>query len=154
VLPETDDPERFLALGELFLGAQPESARPCSVGSVRFHQTKRGTEVLLTLEGVSTREAADAFKHLWVYAREEDLPPLGDDEVFLSDLIGLSVETIDGEQVGQVKDLFEGTAQDLFLISRPDNKDILIPAVPAFIEMIDLESQRIVIRPIEGLLDD
>ena len=96
VIPETDDPKRFAALETIFLGQQPQDAAPHSVVSVRFQQSKRGLTVLLKLDGIETIEQAAALRRKAVFAFEEDLPPLDDDEFFLHDLIGLDVVTEQG----------------------------------------------------------
>ena len=153
VIPETDDPKRFEALETVFLGKTPAQATPHTVASVRFQHTKRGPTVVLKLEGIDTVEGAALLRRLSVFAREEDLPPLADDEFFLHDLIGLDVLTDQGAAVGTVADVLEMPANNVYVVSRPGLPDALIPAVPAFIDAVDLEGGRIVVRPIEGLLD-
>ena len=153
VLPETDDPARLLDLATVYLGARAEDARPQAVVSARLQPTRRGPLAILRLEGVDAREAADRLRSLQVYAREADLPPLAEDELFLHDLIGLQVETEEGEAVGVVKDVLEMPGQDLYVVAREGRPEVMIPAVPAFVAEVDLEAERLVIRPIEGLLD-
>lgn len=152
VVPETDDPERFEALETVYLGARPEAARPHVVRNVRYQTTKRGELVVLALDGVDTREAAAALRGAAVFADEADLPPLDDDELYLHDLVGLRVETADGEPVGFVADVLETPAHLTFRIERPGRPDALVPAVPAFVAETDLEAGRLVLTPIEGLL--
>ena len=154
VIPETDDPERFASLDVVFLGRTPEDAAPHPVTSVRFQQSKRGLTVVLGLEGIETVEQAAALRQQAVFAFEEDLPPLDDDEFFLHDLIGLDVVTEEGERIGAVKDVLELPAHLVYVVTRPDKPDALIPAVPAFIADVDVHgAQRLVVRPIEGLFD-
>ena len=154
VIPETDDPDRFAALKTVFLGRTPEDAAPHSVASVRFQQGKRGAIVVLKLDSINTREEAAALQRKAVFAVEEDLPPLDDDEFFLHDLIGLAVVTEEGEAIGAVKEVLELPAHLVYVVARPDKPDAMIPAVPAFIAEVDVhDAQRLVVRPIEGLLD-
>ena len=153
VVPETDEPQRFEALERIYIGGSPEGARPYAVASVRYQPTKRGLVVLLRLTDVDGPEAAEALRGLWVYALEGDLPPLGDDEVFLYDLVGLDVVTEAGEAVGTVRDVLEGSAHPLYLVARDGRPDVMIPAVPEFIADVDTEARRLTIRPIEGLLE-
>ena len=153
VLPETDDPERLLNLSNVFVGKDERSAVTRKVASARLQISKKGMLVLMSFEGVSGRDAADTLRQQLVYATEDDLPPLEEGEYFLHALIGSRVETVEGEAVGVLKEIVELTAHNLYVIKRPGLKDVLIPAVPAFIETIDVDAQFIVIRPIEGLLD-
>ena len=63
-----------------------------------------------------------------------------------------------GDQVvlvlSTVYDVLELPAHHVYVVARPDKPDAMIPAVPAFIAEIDIHgAQRLVVRPIEGLLD-
>lgn len=153
VVPETDDPERFAALATVFIGSTPDTARAYTVASVRYQQSKRGTTIVLKLEGIDTMEAAATLRRLAVFAHEEDLPALEDDEYFFHDVIGLDVVTNRDALVGTVKEVLDLPAHPVFVVARPSRADVMIPAVPAFVADVDLDGGRLVIRPIEGLLD-
>lgn len=153
IIPDTDDPYRFAELERLFIGDDATSAPPFALRSVRFQQASRGTIPLVAFEGYEAKETIDRFRNKLVFAAEEDLPPLDDDEFYIHDLIGCTVETSDGTHVGMLQSVLELPAHYVYIVSRKGLPDALIPAVPAFIEDVDVEEQRIVIRPIEGLLD-
>lgn len=153
VYPETDDPERFADLGAVYTGTTPNTAGKMGVESVRFQSTKKGTIVVLKLAGIDSREDADALRKASVYAAEDDLPSLADDEFFLHDLVGLAVESEDGVDIGTVDEVLDLPAQDILVVRRSDGSSAMVPVVAEFIVDIDLVSERIVIRPIEGLLD-
>ncbi|MFQ5568548.1 MAG: ribosome maturation factor RimM [Rhodothermales bacterium] len=153
VIPETDDPGRFAGLESVFMGHQPEKTTPHAVESVRFQQSRRGTTVVLKLAGIETIDEAAALRRLSVFALEDDLPPLAEGEYFLHDLIGLHVVTDQGEPVGKVREVLELPAHLVYVVVRPGKPDALIPAVPEFIAEVDLDASRIVVQPIDGLLD-
>ena len=153
VLPETDDAERLRELEAVYIGAGAETAARYDVAGTRPQPTKRGLLLVFQLEGVAVREEAEALRGLPVFAREEDLPPLAEDEFFLHDLVGLGVETDAGEPVGVVREVLDLPAHPVCVVAREGKPDALIPAVPEFIVEVDLEAERLVIRPVEGLLD-
>ncbi len=153
VIPETDDPERLAALAQVYVGPSPETAQRRAVESVRFQPTKRGLAALMCFEGIAGRDAADALRGHGVFADQADLPPLGEGEVFLHDLIGLAVVTEDGEAVGTVTDVLEGTAHPLLVVQRDGKPDALVPDVDEIVTTIDLDAEQITIAPPEGLLD-
>lgn len=153
VAPETDEPERFAELETVYVGRTPETARAHAIESVRLQPMRGGVTVVLKLEGVDTREEAESLRRLEVYAAEDELPPLEEDEVYLHDLIGLTVVTEAGEAVGTLSDIIQMPAHDVYVVQREGKPDALIPAVPEFIVDIDLDEERLVIRPIEGLLE-
>lgn len=154
VIPETDDPARFEDLATLFIGPSPAEAAPHGVEGVRFQQTKRGLTVLVRLDGVASVEAASALRRQEVYAREADLPPLGDDEFFLHDLVGLDVYTDAHEApLGTVRDVLDLPMHPVLVVARRGQPDVLVPAVPEFLDEVDLDAGRLVVRPIEGLIE-
>lgn len=108
--------------------------------------------LILTLAGVDSREAADELRGSEVFIRERDAAPLDEDEYFLHDLPGLSVETTAGEPIGTVKEVLETGANEVLVVSSSDGGEILIPMIHAVVKMLDIAGKRVVIEPMEGLL--
>ena len=105
--------------------------------------------VMATLEGIATLEDAAACKGTLLYAARADLP-LSKGAYFLEDLIGLPVfEITDGRKYGVLKEVIESPASNLYAVEGEHGVS-LIPAVPAFIKKIDLETG-IYIAAIEGM---
>ncbi|HKL89518.1 MAG TPA: ribosome maturation factor RimM [Salinibacter sp.] len=153
VNPEhTDDPARFEDLDTVYIGRTPHQVTRHTIASVRYQQTKRGTTVILGLSDVETRDDAEAIAKLHVFAHEDDLE-LAEDEVFIHDLVGLEVVTEEGERIGTVANYMEMPAQDVFVVTRPNTDEAMIPAVEDFIVDIDLEGGQLVVRLVEGLLE-
>jgi len=153
VIPECDNPTRLLDLGEIWLGFTPDTTRPVSVDTARLQHSRRGFTALMRFDGAQSREEAANYLHLNVYAREKDLPPLEPGEFFLHELVGMTVVTVEGVPVGAVKDVWEMPANNLYVVERPGKKDALIPAVPAFVRKVDRENRKMLVTPVEGLLD-
>lgn len=148
----TDDPARFETLPAVFLGAQPHRVTRHAVLSVRYQRTKRGTTVILGLDGIADRDDAEAVAKMDVFATEDALG-LDEDELFAHDLVGWTVVKEDGSVLGTVANFMEMPAQDLFVVRAPDDTEAMIPAVEDFIVGIDEETERLVVRPIDGLMD-
>lgn len=147
----TDDPARYEELETVYLGTSPHAVVRHTIASVRYQQTKRGITVILGLADVESRTEAEAVMKQKVFAAEDDLE-LEDDEVFIHELVGLSVVTEEGEELGTVANYMEMPAQDVFVVTRPDGGEAMIPAVEDFIIDVDLEGGQLVVRPIDGLL--
>ncbi|MDX1420196.1 MAG: ribosome maturation factor RimM, partial [Rubricoccaceae bacterium] len=157
-LLETEDPDRFRLLDRLFVGPAPDAAEARVVEGVRFQPLKGRTVVLLRLGEVDTRDDAETLRGLFVYAAQDDLPPLEEGEVYLHDLVGLAVWTVDedggpADVVGTVRDVLEGAAQLLFVVARDGAPDVLVPDVPAIVQEVDVAAGRILLDPPEGLFD-
>lgn len=151
VFPETDDPQRLADLSRVFVGQDLASAREVQVERVRLQPVKGRVLVLLKMEHVDDREAADELRNYSVYAEEADLPPLKEGEVYLHDMVGMEVvESETSTLVGTVKELLQG-AQNLLVVQRGGQPDALIPDVPEIVLEVDVDAGRIIVNPPEGL---
>lgn len=151
---ETDEPRRFGEIDTLYLGRRPVRTQSYEVENVWLqNHAKKGVIAVMKFGGVEDRTAADQLRGLQVYAHEEELPELEEGEVFLHDLVGLTVETDAGEHVGKVVDVLRLPAHDAFLVHKKEGGEAIVPDVDEFIVELDLEAERLVIAPIEGLLD-
>ncbi len=156
---DTDDPGRFAEVPTVYVGASRETAAAYGVEGVRYQFPAGRVVVLLKLQGVVGRDAAEALTNLSVYADEADLPPLADDEVYLHDLVGYAVVPVDEEGVpadrplGRIRDIVDGAAQTLFAVARAGQPDVLLPDVPEFVVGVDTENRHLLVRPPEGLFE-
>lgn len=104
----------------------------------------QGKALLAALPGVEDREGAATLVGSAIVVRRDQLPELPAGEYYWSDLIGLSVETVSGEELGQVERLMETGANDV-LVVRGD-RERLIPYVPGrYVVGVDLDKRRIVV---------
>lgn len=147
-----DDPERFETLPVVFLGPHPRRVTKHAITSVRYQQTKRGTTVLLGLDDVETRDAAEAVTKFKVFATEEDLE-LGEAELFVHDLVGMEVVTEGGTVLGTIANFTQMPAQDVLVVRKADGGQAMIPVVDDFLLDIDEDAERVTVRPIEGLME-
>ncbi|HXE96553.1 MAG TPA: ribosome maturation factor RimM [Dongiaceae bacterium] len=80
------------------------------------------------------------------------LPVPEEDEYYWRDLIGLSVHTDQGIELGTLVDIFETGSSDIYVV-RGTSKEYLIPAIADVIAHIDIPGKRMIITPLDGLLD-
>jgi 16S rRNA processing protein RimM len=148
----TDDPTRFEDLPVLFVGPHPRRVVRHPVASVRYQQTKRGVTVILGLEGIDNRDDAEAVAKMKVFATEKALD-LEKGKLFAHELVGWDVVTDDGASLGTVANLLQMPAQEMFIVRTPEDEQKMVPAVEDFILALDEEAERVVVRPIDGLMD-
>lgn len=108
--------------------------------------------VVLKLDGINDRDAAEKAKGSMIYVTEADLPELPEGQYYIRDLIGMEAVTEDGNRLGKVQDVIQNTAQSIFDIRTDDGRQVLIPKVPDFVLDIDLEKKTVTVRLIEGML--
>jgi 16S rRNA processing protein RimM len=150
VNPETSDPEQFETFEQVMVGPDPLSVTPYSVASVRYQQTKRGTTVILQLEEVDSRDAAETITKHSVFVDEDDLS-ITDDELLINDLIGLDVTTVEGDTIGTVANVLEHPAHLTVIVNRGAGREAMIPFVADFIRDVDLDQGHMIVELIEGM---
>lgn len=94
-------------------------------------------KVLLKLEGIDSPEEGKRWRGWEIVVDRERAAPLGEDEYYYADLIGLRV-LVDGTERGTVRDVWEGGRNALLGIRLPSGEDRLVPFVAAFVESVDL----------------
>ena len=105
------------------------------------------------IEGVASREEAEALKGTRLYARRDKLPALAEDEFYHADLIGLTVVDTGGAEIGRVRAIHDHGAGDMLEVTGPGGAMVLIPFTGAAVPRVDIAAGRIVADPPEGTLD-
>jgi len=104
------------------------------------------------LDGVISKEDADALRNTKLYADRSQMPTLPDDEYYYTDLIGLDVLDTGGEKLGTVKNVMDHGAGDLLEIQTSNSAEtVLLPFTQAAVPTVDLKAERIIADPPEGL---
>ena len=144
----TDDPDLRFVPGAVFATA-PASRGPLTVAGRRWHREV----LLLTVEGVESREAAEELRNTELLLAVADLPELDDPEAYYDhQLVGLRARLPDGSELGEVVAVRHEGA-DLLVIGRPDAGELLVPFVAAIVPTVDVPAGFLVVDPPEGLLE-
>ncbi len=147
----TAHPERLQELKTVFLGKSPEDGDRAvlyTVKSVRMHQGY----ALIRFEGVNDRTQADRLRQLLVMVALEDAVPLDEDEFYLYQLIGLTVQTDSGQILGTLTEVLETGANDVYIVDSPQYGEVLIPATSETIVQTDIQAGLLTVKLPEGLL--
>jgi 16S rRNA processing protein RimM len=148
----TDDPDTRFAPGTRL------RARPSRGGPQREHVIESAREhsgrLLVRLEGVADRNAAEALRGNVFLVDTEELPPIDDpDEFYDHQLEGLRVVTIDGRLIGNVNEVLHTAAGELLSVTSETGAEVLVPFVSAIVTEVSLQDETIEIDPPEGLLE-
>ena len=111
------------------------------------------------LEGVATREAAEALTNVGIYIERDLLPPTDDeDDFYYADLIGLKAVTAEGETFGTVVAVHDFGAGDIIEIARADApkgaKTIMLPFTKATVPAVDIKAGTVTVDPAEWAQDE
>lgn len=106
---------------------------------------------LMELEGLNSRYDAEGYRGSEILVRKDALAR-EEDEFFWFELLGLGVYLDTGEYLGKLSQIIPAKGNDVYVV-KGETKEILIPATYEVISKIDLESKKMIISAIEGLLD-
>ena len=142
-------PERLGQYTDFYLAypGSPEAVRRYPVEKLR----RSKDALLLKLAGCDDRNAADKLRGMLVQIPIEEAVPLEEGEYYHFQLIGVRVEMENGEWLGQVTEVLETGANDVYVVRGPLG-EVLLPAVDEVILALDLELKRMVVRPLPGML--
>jgi 16S rRNA processing protein RimM len=139
----TDFPERFSLLKRVYLG---DEAIPFALEGFRLHKGR----ALLKLKGCDDRSSAEKLRGKLVQIPIEEAMPLGEDEYYVHQIVGLIVWTKDGELLGRVKEVLFTGSNEVYVVEG-DDKEILIPAIEEVVVEVDIEGGRMIVNLMEGL---
>lgn len=107
------------------------------------------------IDGVATKEQADALKGAKLYVSRDALPALPDDEYYHTDLVGLTVLDTGGTELGKVHAVHNHGASDVLEIKLPGSSaTALLPFTLDAVPTVDLASGRIIADPPEGVFPE
>ena len=141
IQPWSDSPAFLCSIPCFYIDNTPFTVRRASV-----HKDC----VIAALDGVTDLDQAILFKNKIVYIDRKDAK-LPEGQFFVQDLIGLTVIEQDTQNtVGTIKEILDLPAGNVYVVQGAD-REILIPAVPAFILQTDLEAGVVYVHLIEGM---
>ena len=140
----TEFPDRFASLRQVFVG---DDAKPFPVERAHSH----GKFVLLKLAGVDSDTDAENLRDQLVQVSVTDAVPLKPGQVYLYQLVGLTVKTVEGETLGKIAEILDTRAHDVLVVN-DGTREILIPAIPEFLQEINVERGEVIVKLIEGMI--
>lgn len=141
----TDYPERFEEIDYVY----DENGKKYMLERVKYHKSMP----IIKLQTVDSIDDAEKMRGVTLYIDEENLRELEEDEYMISDLVGLQAFTESGNPLGEVVNVLQYTANDIYVIHSSDGKEYLVPALKEFVPVIDIENKKMIINEIKGLLD-
>ena len=148
VFPQTSDRERFTKGLELYYEGVRNEVLVLTVEKSR----QNGKFVLLQFKGLDSINDVERFRGGKLYVDRRDAIPLEEGEYFVADLVGMDVYTEDGARLGELTDVLETGANDVYAVRLEQGKEVLIPAIPDCVLEINLEEKRMTVHLLDGML--
>jgi 16S rRNA processing protein RimM len=143
VMVLSEVPGRFDAGATVFL----ESGRALTIATSRPHKDR----VLVTFSEVTDRESADALRGAVLVVPESASPPLAEGSWWDHQLVGCSVFTESGIELGELRQVIHTAANDVWSAVDGSGVETLIPVLRDVLVSVDTDARRIVVREIPGL---
>ena len=140
----TDFPERLQSGRKLFVG---EEHKPMSLSGSRPH----AKGLLVKFKGIETPEAAGELRNQWVYVKSTDVPDLPEGKLYQHELFGFQVVDENNVSLGELVEIIETGANDVYVVRNEVGKEILLPAIPSVILETDTTRRLMRVHVLEGL---
>lgn len=146
VFPTTDDAARFKKLKEVILDTGKEKIQ-LEIAGVRFFKNM----VILRFKGMDDISDVQKYRQKGLYVRREDAVELAENEYFIADLIGLLVQTDEGEELGTLVNVLSTGANDVYVVRTASEEEVLLPAIRPCIKEIKIEEGSMLVHLMPGL---
>ena len=142
----TDTPDYYLK-EKLFFLEKDEILSALNIKSIN----KSKNCWIILFEEISSRNDAEVLKGCRLLLPDERLRPLHSNELFLHEIIGCRVEDQKGQILGEITDILETGANNVYEVSN-GSSTFLVPDVPHVVLELNVETQKMVIDPLPGLI--
>ncbi|WP_174613270.1 ribosome maturation factor RimM [Virgibacillus ihumii] len=149
VLRITDFEERFSPGNVLYLEKGDGQQLELKIAAHRIH---KGYD-LIRFVGYETINDVERFKGDYLKITEKQLTELDENEFYYHEIIGCDVYTVNDEKIGVINEILSPGANDVWVVKREYGKEVLIPYIEDVVKQVDISANKVVIEPMEGLLD-
>ena len=148
VFPTTDDKERFLDLDTVLIDTGKELIEK-KVQYCKFFKQF----VFVKFEGLDDINDVEKYRGCSLWVTRENAVELDEDEYFVCDMIGLKVMTDEGEELGELVDVIQTGANDVYAVKTKEGREVLLPAIADCVLNVNLEENTMTVHVMDGLLD-
>ncbi|MBE3552993.1 MAG: ribosome maturation factor RimM [Kyrpidia tusciae] len=148
IFPRTDFPEvRFRQGSVLWLDGGTGPAMELRVERARKHKNV----FIVQFAGFHSIQAVEPWKGRELKVPESALMPLPEGRYYIHQLVGCRVVDEHGRWLGELSEVLQPGANDVYVVRRPGAKDLLVPAIPSVVKRVSVEDRLMVVSLPEGL---
>lgn len=147
VYPTTDDLKRFQQVKHVVITTKT-TREEMEIQSVKYFKGL----AILKLSGVKTRDDAEKYRaaEIWIHRSQT---PKEEGKHLICDLLEMEVVNEAGEKIGDLVDVLQTGANDVFVVKKTDGTELLLPNIPSCILNVDEEAKKITVYVLPGLED-
>ncbi|GIP36785.1 ribosome maturation factor RimM [Paenibacillus sp. J31TS4] len=151
IVLQTDFPEERFEPGSRLLLIDPAQSTELPV-VVEAGRPQKNV-YLVRFSGLNDINLVEKYKGWSIKIREEDMGELEEGEYYHHQIVGCTVRTEEGEELGTVSEILTPGANDVWVVARPAGKPLLLPVIDDVVLSVDVQEKLITVRLMEGLLD-
>ncbi|MDY2789493.1 MAG: ribosome maturation factor RimM [Lachnospiraceae bacterium] len=148
VYPTTDDVARFKKLKKCILETK-QGEMLLHVESCKFFKQF----AILKFKEFNNINEVEQYKHCSLYVEREDAVKCEEDEYYIADLVGCTVYNEDDSELGDLIDVIQTGANDVYVVRMESGKELMIPAIKECILSVSITERRVKVHLLKGLLD-
>jgi len=143
----TDFPERLRPATNVLVG---KDHQPVTIESVRkYHEG-----LLVKFVGFNTPEAVSHFRNRLVYVTAADRPKLPEGQFYHHELIGFDVVDEKEVCIGNLNEIVQTGANDVYVVKRRDGNELLLPVIASVVLDINVDRRLIRVHLMDGLIEE
>ena len=150
VYPTTDDKNRYKKLKKVILSTEDSESGDLTeleIASVRFFKNL----CIVKFKDIDNINDIEKYKGYDIYVTRENAVPLGEDEYFYADIIGAKVYTEENEYFGELTDVMQTGANDVYCVMH-EGREVLLPVIPECVKDIDTDNKTVTVHIMKGLV--
>ena len=118
---------------------------------IKSHRVNKNFDLLRFVDMHHINDV-EKFKGCELLVDARTLSALGDEEYYFYEIMGCEVKTTDGMILGEIIDILQTGANDVWVIGREGEKDVLIPYTYDVVKAVDIENKTVTVQLLEGLI--
>ncbi len=149
VVPWTDYPDDFEDIEYVYAQRRGGERERLDIKNIKYQKNN----LIVKFAQINSIDEAETYKNLVLTADRDTLGELPEGVYYIADLIGLEVVKETGERIGEICDVINTGANDIYVVKREGKKDMLIPVIDDVVKKVDLENKMVTVELMEGLED-
>lgn len=140
IIPITDWPDRFLEMKTVTLEKDGSQVTYNIAEAVPYRRF-----ILVRLAEIPDMTAAEKLKGSLVKVARDELKELPEGSFYIFEIVGLKVYTAGGNHIGEIEDIIQTGANDVYVIKRPNGPPALVPALKSVVREVNIKEGRVVV---------
>jgi 16S rRNA processing protein RimM len=145
----TDFPERFKPAQKLIIG-QGKTSKEIVIENCSLYKGL----LLMKLQGIDTLDEAVLYRNQFLSVDASEIYPLPEGHYYHFQLLGMRVDDLDRGYLGELTDILETGANDVYVVKSPNYGEILLPAIKKVILKVDPDNNRMQVKLLPGLVGE